>query len=65
MNLARKLEMARVAIESITRHDDATGEEIVECGRLLREHLAQELAESAKRREGAKAAQLAKLRGEG
>jgi len=61
MNLVRKLEMARSAIASIARHDDASDVEIAEAGNLVREFLNEELREAGKRRAAREAARLKAL----
>jgi len=64
MKLARKVELACTAINSITRHDDASSEEIGECVRLVREHITAELAAATSRREAKKVAALAAIKGD-
>lgn len=65
MNLPRKLELARLAVANITRHDDADQAEFAECTRLLQQYLTDELAAAAARREARKAAQIEALKEKG
>lgn len=51
MNLVRKLELARAAIASITRHDDASEKEISGAGSILQQYLKDELVAAAARRD--------------
>lgn len=65
MNLVRKLELARMAIASITRHDDASDAELAEAGNQVREFLRAELSEAAQRRAAREATRMAALKGKG
>ncbi len=65
MNLARKLELARAAIASITRHDDASDTELNACAVELRTFLDQEMKAAASRRAERDHKRVAALKGTG
>lgn len=50
MNLGRKVEIAKKAIASITRHDDESQEVMEATVDILRNYIDEELAAAAKRR---------------
>lgn len=70
MDLKRKIEYAKRAIESITRHHDATVEEVEQASAEVHAHVDTELREMPERRKAheaaieAEAAQAAKLQAE-
>lgn len=64
MKIARKIELAKSAISSITRHDDAEMVVVEAAAAELSAYLDAELADAVSRREGRKAAALAILKQE-
>lgn len=64
MKIGRKVELAKQALASITRHDDAELVVVEAAAAELSAFLAQELTDAAARREARKAAALAQLSAE-
>lgn len=62
MNLSRKLEIAKTAIASITRHDDASGKELAAAIKILDDFIDSERTAAIERREARESARVELLK---